>query len=471
MVGANVFARSALAVALSLGVATGGYGVAMAKDKKPEAPKAPQLKPTEKFIKLYVPAAKALEAAVKRPDVLAQRQKIVDAQARVNAAKGKAARDAALADMNGQIAALQGLLKPEKALIDAAVAAAGNPDDKLISGQVLVNYGNVAIDKAAQKAGLQMQLDSGKLAPENVGLVHYTLGRLAMDVGDLPTAQRELKMGVDAGYTKEEAEFFLANSYLLDKQLPLGLKMLHDATVRNGAATPEYWIDNGLVQAFNNKLLNETNTIATDLVTFYPSKQNWDRAIYTMTLINKYTTSDKIDLLRLRDRTNTMTEADNYLDYMVYASPNRLPAEVLRVVDMGIKAGVLTPATEIATDSGMSTVGKVQALAQGRLAEDNTLLGIQERDALGPKGDAKLALSAGDAFLSHSMAAKAEAMYRLALTKPGVDASRANLRLGIVLFDQGKYADALAAFGKVSDARAPIAQLWIAATKHKMAGH
>ena len=470
MVRAKFFARSAMAVALSLGVAVGGFSAADAKDKKQEAPKGPQLKPTEKFVKLYIPAAKALEAAVKRPDVAAQRQKVVDAQARANAAKTKAERQAAVADMTTQIAALQVLLQPEKALIDAAIAAGSNGDDKLVSGQLLVNYGNVAIDKNAQKAGLQLQLDSGALPAENVALVRYTLGRMAMDMGDMATAQREIKLAVDGGYTKDESEFYLANAYLLDKQIPLGLKLLHDATVRNAAATPEYWIDNGLVQAFNNKLTGETNLIAGDLVTYYPSKQNWDRAIYVVTLINKYTTSDKIDLLRLRDRTGSFTEADNYLDYMVYASPNRLPAEVLRVVDLGIKSGMITPATEIATDAGMSTVAKVQALAQGRLAEDKNLLVVQERDARGPKGNAKTALSAGDAFLSHGMADKAEAMYRLALTMPGVDAGRAYLRLGIVLYDQAKYAEALDAFAKVTDARAPIAQLWTVQTRHKVAG-
>lgn len=470
MVRARFFARTAMAVTLSLGVAVGGFSAAEAKDKKQEAPKGPKLKPTEKFVKLYLPAAKALEVAVKRPDVVAQRQKVVDAQARGNAAKKKADRDVAVADMNVQIAALQALLQPEKALIDAAIAAASNADDKLVSGQLLVNYGNVAIDKNAQKNGLQLQLDSGALPAENVGLVRYTLGRMAMEMGDLATAQREIKLAVDGGYTKDEAEFYLANSYLLNKQIPLGLKMLHDATVRNGAATPEYWIDNGLVQAFNNKLTGETSLIAGDLVTYYPTRQNWDRAIYTVSLINKYTTSDKIDLLRLRDRTGSFTEADNYLDYMVYASPNRLPAEVLRVVDLGVKSGMITPATEIATDAGMSTVAKVRALAQGRLAEDKNLLAVQERDAKGPKGNAKTALSAGDAFLSHGMADKAEAMYRLALTMPGVDASRANLRLGIVLYDQAKYAEALDAFAKVTDARAPIARLWTVQTKHKVAG-
>ncbi|MGB7654000.1 MAG: hypothetical protein WBL74_00830 [Novosphingobium sp.] len=468
MVRAKFFARTALALTLSLGVAAGGFSAAEAKDKKPAAPAAPAYKPTEKFVKAYVPAAKALETAVKRPDVLAQRQKVAEAAQRVNSASAKPAKDAALADMNAQITALQGMLAPEKALVDAAVASAGNPDDKLISGQLLVNYGNIAIDKNTQKLGLQMQLDSGKLPAETVPLVHFTLGRLAMDVKDYPTAQREIKLAVDGGYTKDEAEFFLANSYLLDKQLPLGLKLLHDAIVRNGTATPEYWIDNGVVQAFNNKMPAETNLLAADLVTNYPSKQNWDRAIFTITTINKYNGQEKLDLLRLRDRTNSFQDETDYIDYIVYADPKRLPAEVLRIIDQGTAAGVISASTPI--DSLGNTVGKLQLQAKGRLAEDNNLLVVQEKDARGPKADAATVVGAADTFLSHAMYPKAEEMYRLALTKTGVDAGRVNLRLGIALLSQGKFAEAIDVFGQVKDNRAPIANLWVVYAKQKMAG-
>lgn len=465
MVRAKFFVRTALALTLSLGVAAGGFGAAEANDKKPAAP---AYKPTEKFVKAYVPAAKALETAIKRPDVVAQRQKVADAAQRVNSGGAKAARDAALAEMNTQITGLQALLAPEKALVDAAVAEAGNPDDKLISGQLLVNYGNIAIDKATQKIGLQAQLDSGKLPAETVPLVNFTLGRLAMEMKDYATAQRALKLAVDAGYTKDEAEFFLANSYLLDKQLPLGLKLLHDAIVRNGTASPEYWIDNGVVQAFNNKLPAETNLLAADLVTNYPSKQNWDRALFTITTINKYNGQEKLDLLRLRDRTNSFQDGSDYIDYVIYADPKRLPAEVLRIIDQGTAAGAINASTPI--DNLGNTVGKLQQQAQGRLVEDNSLMVVQERDARGPKADAATAVGAADTFLSHAQYPKAEEMYRLALTKPGVDAGRVNLRLGISLVSQGKLAEAVDVFARVTDARAPIANLWTVFVKQKMAG-
>ena len=471
MVRAKFFARTALALTLSLGVAAGGFGAAEAKDKKKaEAAKGPQQKLGEKFLKVAKPAMESLQASIKRPEMMAQREKVLAAEKAARDAKAGAAKDTAVAKLNAERATLQGMLTTEKGLIDAMVAAAVEPDEKLVAGQLLNQYGAISLDRTAQTNGLQMQIASGKLAGEAMGQAHFQLGMLASQAGNFKAAQTEMKAAIAAGYTKEEAEFQLSKAFMNDGQLPLGLKYLHDATVRNGVATPEYWIDDGVVQAFNNKLMPETNMLAVDLVTYYPSPQNWDRAFFTITSVNKYKSSDKIDLLRLRDRTGNMVQPDDYLDYMVYATSARLPAEVLSVIDKGIKSGKITLATDVATDVGMSTVAKVQAAAQAKMAEDNRLLTVQEADALGPKGTAVVALSAGDAFLSHGMAVKAEAMYRLAMTKPGVDASRANLRLGIVLYDRGKYADAIAAFAKVTDARAPIAQLWTVQAKQKLAG-
>jgi hypothetical protein len=77
---------------------------------------------------------------------------------------------------------------------------------------------------------------------------------------------------------------------------------------------------------------------------------------------------------------------------------------------------------------------------------------------------------AGDAFLSYGEAAKAESLYTIALTKPGVDSNRVLTRLGIAQLDQGKAAEALANFAKVQGPRRPIAQLWAAYASQSASG-
>ncbi len=94
-----------------------------------------------------------------------------------------------------------------------------------------------------------------------------------------------------------------------------------------------------------------------------------------------------------------------------------------------------------------------------------------EKDARAANATAVTAVASGDAFLSYGEAAKAEALYQIALGKPGVDQGRALTRLGIAQTDQGKYAEAQATFAKITGPRKPIADLWsaYAASKAKPA--
>ena len=76
-------------------------------------------------------------------------------------------------------------------------------------------------------------------------------------------------------------------------------------------------------------------------------------------------------------------------------------------------------------------------------------------------------MSTGDAYLNYGDAAKAEELYRMALTKSGVDKDRVLTRLGIAQVDQGKYAEARANFKLIGGARLPLARLWLAFVNSK----
>ena len=74
----------------------------------------------------------------------------------------------------------------------------------------------------------------------------------------------------------------------------------------------------------------------------------------------------------------------------------------------------------------------------------------------------KVALGQGDAYFGYGDYAKSAEMYRLALTKGGVDTAIANLRLGAALARGGDKAGATAAFQAVSgNPRAALAQYWL----------
>jgi tetratricopeptide (TPR) repeat protein len=198
------------------------------------------------------------------------------------------------------------------------------------------------------------------------------------------------------------------------------------------------------------------------LVALYPTKENWSLAIAVVRDLNGYQGLDQLDLLRLMQRTGSFSEERDYVEYVQAATKRGMPGEALKIIDAGVAAGMLKPNDQFVMDAKKESTARVGA--------DRASLPAQERDARGPKGTSLTITAAADTFLSYDLPAKAEELYELALTKPGTDVSRIYLRLGIAQADQGKYADALANFAKVTDARAPIAMLWSAYAKAKAAG-
>lgn len=462
MIRARFLTRTALGLVVALGVAAGTAAPAMAKEKPAKEAKAPELKPSKAYIPAYTAAKSALDAAAKRADVVAARKKLVDAQNAYNAATGKKGRADAQVQIDAATTELAGLLTAEKGLVEAAVTASTTPDDKYLSGILLTSLGNLGSDKVMQRRGVQMQIDSGKLSAADLVKYNAALGKLAMDLKDYPAARIALKAALDGGSTDSDVNVLLADAHIKDNQQAAGLQVLKDASAKAGAAVPAEWLRYGVAIAYKAKLPDDASWFANVLTTYHGNTENWSLSLAVVRDLRGYAGQDQIDLLRLMERTKSFVEERDYVDYIQAADPRRLPGEALKIINQGLAAGKLNPADQFVTDA------KTQAA--GRIAADKASLAAMQKDARAANATAATAAAAGDAYLSYDDAATAEAMYAIALTKPGVDATRVQLRMGIAQADQGKWADAEASFAKVTDARAPIAQLWTSYVKNKAAG-
>lgn len=462
MIRARFLTRTALGLVVALGVAAGTAAPAMAKEKPAKEAKAPELKPSKAYIPAYTAAKSALDAATKRADVVAARQKLINAQNAYNAATGKKGRADAQVQIDAATTELSGLLTAEKGLVEAAAAAATTQDDKYLSGILLTSLGNLGSDKATQRRGVQMQIDSGKLSTADLVKYNAALGKLAMDMKDYPAARLALKSALDGGSADPDVSVLLADAYIKDNQQAAGLQVLKDASAKAGAAVPAEWLRYGVAVAYKSKLADDASWFANMLTTYHGNTENWSLSLAVVRDLRSYAGQDQIDLLRLMDRTKSFLEERDYVDYIQAADPRRLPGEALKIINQGLAAGKLNPADQFVTDA------KTQAA--GRIAADKASLAGLEKDARAANATAATAAAAGDAYLSYDEPAKAEAMYAIALAKPGVDATRVQLRMGIAQADQGKWADAEASFAKVTDARGPIAQLWTSYVKNKAAG-
>jgi len=410
----TLFARTALAAALAFGAA-GGVLVAapaVAKETK-EAP--PKLSPG--FMKLAAPFQTELGALQKAPD----------------AAKANA-------------------LVPKW---EALVAAATTPDDKFFAGQFGIGVSQISKNNEIQGRALQLVVDSGKVTGAELGKYLFYMGAAKINAKDYAGAQAAFAEAQAAGSTEPDLPALLAETYFGQNQNPQGLDALWSGIEARRAAgnpAPAEWYVRGLSIAYRGKMFDQAFRYAVGNVQAYPSKDNWGDALGLARTVGKFQAQETLDVMRLALRTGAMREGGDYSEYIQAADPRRSPGEVLKVVNAGVAAGKLSAGDVFVSDA------KTQATA--RLAADKASLPALERDARAPAASAVTVMAAADTFLSYDDPAKAEALYMAALAKPGVDADRANTRLGIAQVDQGKFAEAQASFAKVGGVRKPIANLW-----------
>ncbi len=454
------FTRDLSRVAFSFAVlaATSGAMVAspaLAKERKETAAAAPKANYSKPFIVAATPYQKAIELARKRADVVAAEQNVTTMTAALNATTEAAARKTAVAQREAAIAALRATLSAERTMLDAVNAAATVPDDKLQTGRYYLDMGTLSQDTSLQRRGLQLMIDSGKTNPADIPKYNFYIGQIAFEANDLPAAQAALQASINGGYNANDIGALLAEVYIAQGQPSVGLDQLLkaiDAKTASGIPAVENWYRRGLGLAYKNKLLDKAALFSNGLVQAYPTKDNWAGAISVLRLVAKYDLQERLDLMRLMARTHSFTEATDYAEFIQAADPRRLPAEVLSVLDEGVKSGKLR-----ATDM---FVAEAKTNATVRMKEDQPTLPALEKSAMAPNATGVAIAATADALLSYGMPAKAEALYNVALAKGGVDAQRTITRIGIAQFDQGKFTEAKANFDKVTGIRKPLAQLW-----------
>jgi hypothetical protein len=462
MIRSTYFTRSALGLALALGVAAGTAAPALAKDKKAEAaPSAAKITPSKPVMALYTPMKAALDNAGKRQDVIDAKAAVAAAANALNSASGKTARAAARTNYDAAVKALGDKLTAEKAQLEQFRAAGTIADDKYAYGQMAFALGKLAEDKALQRTGLAASVESGKLAPDVAAEFNFFVGALAYDMRDYAAARTALQAASAAGYSKNDVEGMLAEAYINDNQPVEGLKVLEAAVAKKGAAAPEDWLRRGEVVAYNAKLTDKAAAFGAQLVRGYPTTQNWALSIAVLRDLARYPSQDMIDLLRLMDRTKSYMEGRDYAEYIQAADPRRSPGEVLKVLNAGLASGKLSTSDVFVTEA--------KTIASGRLAQDKASLPTFERDARAPSATATVVMAAADAYLGYDQPAKAAELFQLALSKPGVDTARALTRLGIAQTDMGQVAEAQATFAKVDGPRKLMAQLWSAYAAGKAA--
>ncbi|MEY4238743.1 MAG: hypothetical protein RL339_1344 [Pseudomonadota bacterium] len=466
--------RPAYALALAL-ASLGAVGViatpaqAQKKDDKKAAAavKAPQ--PTKTFIPAYTELKTMLDAAAKRPDVIAAKTKVTETERVYRSARGRTAQEAARGQYDAAVAALAGLLSAEKAKTEEVFTKTGNEADKFFAGQLAFTYGGLAVDKPMQRRGLVTMIDSGNVPAADVGKYHYYAAGFAFDMKDYPAAEASLKAAVAAGNNGADVKGLLAeaqNAAGRPADALATIKSMVDGAVAAGQAPAADWLERGVLISYQSKSPDAVDW-AIRRVEFYPTQLGWVAAGQILRERGNFGAMDSLDISRALDKAgalnlNTQSVQREYIEYLQSAVGKvgvLYPGEVIKIANQGIKVAALQSTDPFVRDA--------IAEANRRLAADKASLPGLEREARAPAATVKTVLIGADTFLSYDQADKAADLYQIALGKPGADVTGINLRLGIALLKQGKLAEAEAAFAKVDGPRKGIAQLWSLVAKGK----
>ena len=348
-----------------------------------------------------------------------------------------------------------------KAQVPALLAAIGSEYDRFFAGNILLQLGSKASDKALQKQGIELMVASGQTDPANLGLLRYFLSAFAYDAGDYAGALREAEASLAAGFAGDFAQqqdpwLLVADAHFKLGQNAQGLAFLKNTIeqrVAAGQPIQEQWINRAIAMAYQQNMMQETGHFSALLVKTNPTPANWTKALQVVSALVQSDEQARLDVLRLMDLTGSLSQRGEFESYIDVLDPRVLPAEAGRVLQAGVQKGVFT--------TGDPFYSEVKRIIDTRAAAEAGLAADYAGDA-GGASNGRPVFNAGDVYLSLGQYAKAEEMFALALQKGGIDRDQTLTRLGIAQVRQGKNAEAKSTFAQVSGTRAAVAGLWSA---------
>ena len=345
--------------------------------------------------------------------------------------------------------------------LDALEALATNDDEKFfVHSFRLTTAANLKDDTATIRA-LDALIAHPKTAPENLAQYYYFRGDLTLKAKKHADALPFLLKARELGFAPNGVNLNLqiAQAQLDAGQLDAGVASI-DAAIKAeeaaGRKAPVAWYKFAADRLYRGGKKADASAWLMRQMAAHPSADGWRSVllIYMEQARDKGVQLDadlQLDLFRLMRSAKAMGGEADYYEYADLAQRRGLPWEAKAVIEEGRAAGKV--------QAGNAAINDLYRLAVQREKAEGSLAAEEKSAAAAANGTA--AKNVGDAYLGSRNFAKAAELYRLALTKGGVDANLVNTRLGIALAMQGQKAEAKTAFQAVTGApRGEIARFW-----------
>jgi hypothetical protein len=201
------------------------------------------------------------------------------------------------------------------------------------------------------------------------------------------------------------------------------------------------------------------------LVTHYPKKEYWSDLLARVQRKPNFSDRLALDTYRLMLASNSMRNANDYMEMAQLAVQAGLPGEGKQVVEKGFADGVLGTGTPAEADRHR----RLKELVAKRTEEDKQGLAARQTQAAAAKaGNELVDVGFGQVFLGEPK--KGIALMEQGIAKGGLKrADDAKLHLGIAWLMAGEPSRAQSVFKTVSgtDGTADLARLWSLVARQK----
>ena len=355
----------------------------------------------------------------------------------------------AIVDLQGAINKNDTASIPAK--LAAAKAAAKSADDRYAIALLEVKAAGKANDQTAIAAGLQEMLSSGGVKTEEQLGIYDALAQIYTNQKQPQKATDAYQHIIQLNPNNVEAIAGLAEVQIAAGQPAAALPLLQKGIQiqqAGGQKAPEAWYKRATSVAYDAKLPAAAE-MARQWIAAYPSPANWHDAIAIYRNLNQPDVEGTLDLLRVQNAAGALRTQGEYALYAQAAADQSNYNEAKAIVDAGIAATVVDPASPQIRDIVNGLKGKPIATAAD----------LEAAVKMSPTPINLLRI--GDRYYGLGDYAKAADVYRQVMAKPGADKDLANLHLGMALARAGDKPGAAAALNAVTGARAEIAKYWL----------
>jgi tetratricopeptide (TPR) repeat protein len=340
------------------------------------------------------------------------------------------------------------------AALAAAKAKAMNKDDNYVIAQLQLKAAVDAQDNAGIMTGIEAVLASGVLSAANTVPLYVNLGKMQFNAKAYDKAAAAFEGALKLDPNNLDATVLLAETRNSQGRTAEGVALIQKAIaarVAAGQKPEESWYKRAVKLSYDAKLPT-TPATALEWVAAYPSPKNWREAIRLYQMSSGLDNAALIDSMRLARAAGALQGEADYYNYTNALVTKGFPGEAKAVLDEGFAANKVSK-------SGQS-IGPVYSLASSRSQGDRASLAAAATAAKAAP-DAKKAMVTAEAYYGYGDYAQAADLYRVALTKSGVDKDLANLRLGMSLLMAGDKAGATTALNAAGGAQSAVAKLWL----------